>query len=67
MGGSIAPDGLLAIAQASVTFPVNPPLGEMVTVEVALAPGDAMLIAVPLIAKFGVWVGVVTVIATLVD
>ena len=50
-----------------MTLPVNPPLGETVIVEVALAPGDAMLTGVPLSAKFGVCVGLVIVIATLVD
>ena len=51
VGGSIAPAGLEVTAQATDTMPVKPPLGVIVTVEVALAPADATLAEVPLSVK----------------
>jgi hypothetical protein len=66
VGGSIAPVGLAVTAQARVTLPVNPPPGVTVMVEVPLAPGDAMLTAVPVNLKLGVGGGPLMVIGTLV-
>ena len=48
VGGSIAPAGLVVMAQVTATAPVKPPLGVIVTVEVALEPADATVAAVPL-------------------
>ena len=45
---------------------MNPPAGVTVTVEVPLAPGEAMLTAVLVNAKLGVCGGSLMVIATLV-
>jgi hypothetical protein len=61
----MAPEGLLVMAQARVTLPVNPPAGVTVMVEVPLAPAEAMLTAVLVNAKFGVGGGPLMVIATL--
>jgi hypothetical protein len=52
-GASTAPMGLLAKAQLRATLPVKPPLGLMVMVDVALGPGDAMVMSVPLNVKPG--------------
>jgi hypothetical protein len=66
VGVPTAPDGLAVTAQVSATLPVKPPLGVSVMVEVALAPGDAMLMGVPLSVKDGVAAGPARVIAMVV-
>jgi hypothetical protein len=53
------------MAQVSATLPVKPPLGVIVMVDVALAPGDATLTGVALSANVGVMVGPDTVITML--
>lgn len=53
VGGSTAFAGELVTAQDSVTVPVNPPLGVIVTVPVEDAPGADMLTAAPLIENEG--------------
>ena len=63
VGLPLVPAGA-ATAHASATFPVNPPLGVIVMVEVPLAPGALMLTAVPLTAKLGVCAGGFTTTAT---
>jgi hypothetical protein len=65
VGGSTAPVGPV-IAHESATFPVKPPLGVTLMVEVPVVPGDLMLTAVPLNAKAGVPGRPVTVTRTLV-
>jgi hypothetical protein len=67
VGASTEPDGPAVTAQVSATLPVKPPLGVTVMVEVPLAPGDAMLIGVPLSVKVVGRIGATTVIATLLD
>jgi hypothetical protein len=52
-GMSTAPTGLLVTVQLRDTVPVKPLLGVTVIVEVPLAPGAAMVIAVLLSAKLG--------------
>ena len=48
--------------QVRATVPVNPPVGVIVTVEVSVAPGDAMLAAVAATVKLGgVTIGAMTV------
>ena len=49
--GAVAPAGPLATAQVSATLPVKPPLGVMVRLDVAEAPGAKGLMALPLNAK----------------
>lgn len=66
VGASIAPDGWEVMAQVSATLPINPPLGVTVMVEVALAPGDAILIGAALIVKAGATIALLTAIAMLV-
>jgi hypothetical protein len=63
VGGSSAPTGLEVTAHVIATVPVKPPLGVIVMVELAVAPGDAMVIGGPLSVKAG---GTATVIATIV-
>src|ERR1700679_3493743 len=53
VGTSAAPTGIPVTAQVRATVPVKPLLGVIVTVEVPLAPGAAMVIAVLLSAKLG--------------
>ena len=65
VGASTAPVGPV-IAQESATFPVKPPLGVTLMVEVPVAPGDPMLAVVPLNAKAGAPGWPVTVTRTLV-
>jgi hypothetical protein len=57
VGALTEPDGAEVTAQVSATLPVHPPPGVTVMVEVPVAPGDAMLMGVPLIANpsGGVW------------
>jgi hypothetical protein len=43
VGASTAPGGAPVTAQLIVICPVKPPLGEILMVEVPLAPGDAMV------------------------
>ena len=50
--GSVAPAGPVTVHESAKIL-VKPPLGEMVIVEVPLAPGEAMLTAVLLSAKAG--------------
>ena len=64
--GAVAPAAPLATAQVSATLPVNPPLGVMVRLDVAEAPGAKGLMALPLNANVGGCAGLVMVIATLV-
>jgi hypothetical protein len=66
VGRSVAPGGLDVTAQAMATVPVNPPLGVTEMAEVPLPPADAMLMAEPLSAKFGITGAVFTVSATVV-
>lgn len=51
VGGSTAPDGLVASAAVSVTLPVKPPLGVIVIVVVfpVPAPGELMVMAPPFV------------------
>jgi hypothetical protein len=49
VGGLTAPNGPPLTAQLIVTCPVKPPLGEIVMVELPLAPGDA--IVAPLLVR----------------
>lgn len=51
-GESVAKFGPWAMAQDSATVPVKPPLGVIVMVEVPLAPGAEMLMAVPVKANW---------------
>jgi hypothetical protein len=51
VGGSVAPAGLEVTAQVTATVPVKPPLGVIVTVEVALIPADVTVAVVPLSVK----------------
>ena len=53
VGASTPPAGVLVTAQLKATLPVKPPLGVIVTVDVGLGPGDAIVIAVPLSANPG--------------
>jgi hypothetical protein len=53
VGKSVAPAVLAATAQASVTLPVNPPVGVKVKVEVPLVPAAKAAISVALSAKVG--------------
>jgi hypothetical protein len=52
VGGSTAFEGLLVTAHASDTLPVKPPLGVMVTCEVAEPPGEIAFTALLLNEKF---------------
>jgi hypothetical protein len=54
--------GKTVTAQVRATVPVNSPVGVIVTVEVSVAPGDAMLAAVAATVKLGgVTIGAMTV------
>jgi hypothetical protein len=66
VGGLTAPGGPPVTAQLVVTCPVKPPLGEIATVELPPAPGDAMVIAVLLRVKPGGTAGTGTLTAKLV-
>lgn len=61
LGSSVAPVGAAVIAQVTATLPVNPPVGVTVTVDVPVAPWDAMVIAGALIVTPPGFVGAVTV------
>jgi hypothetical protein len=65
IGGSTEPAGPVTVHE-SETFPVKPPLGVTVIVEVPVAPGVAMVIVVLVREKFGGTGGAVTVRAMLV-
>lgn len=55
VGKYSAPDGLFVIAAVSATFPVKPPLGVMVIVDVLplVAPGAEIVTDEPLTVKLG--------------
>jgi hypothetical protein len=61
LGSSVAPVGAAVIAQVTATLPVNPPVGVTVTVDVPVAPWDAMVIAGALIVIPPGFVAAVTV------
>ena len=54
VGAAVAPLGPAVTEHVSVTVPVNPPAGVSVIVEAPVAPGLAMLTAVPEMLSDGV-------------
>lgn len=67
VGEETAPVGPEATVQEKATAPVNPPSGVRVRVEVAAAPGEAMVTAVPEMVREGATAAAWTVTEAVVE